>query len=191
MRLLATLIFLASAISAHGATQIHKYDADAIDSSIKCELGTVAKALAAKKIPSSRMMASITISGTETINKKLGVSLKFPNFMVFKLPQFDTNYEQQTKVLRSSKGNRNIHFKNGINCRKSFVVSVGIIDCFKEQSALFRSGDTITCESETMATSTANASGGFGLWTVNVGPSGSLSKTRVWKISITAPPEKK
>ena len=183
----AGLAILSSYVSASAQSHsVYKYDSDTINSSIKCELSQVARLFRANSRDLSRMRAHIAISGEEVTSVKAGASIGLP--LIF---DFRGNYERKSSRLRGAKGNRNIHVDNKVNCRKSFVVDVGILSCFTEQRRLFTTdGQTITCSETTTATSSASADGKFGLWILNAGPSGEVSKTRTWKLDLVAPPEK-
>jgi hypothetical protein len=169
------------------AQQVYKYDADAINSSIKCELSRVAASLARYKIDASRLKAKVSISGKESTNTSAGFKFSFP--FPF-LPSAEAKGGNQLEILRGAQGTRNIHVDNNANCKKSYVVNVGIVECFNEQRGLFVDGNTITCSSQSTATGTVSVNGKVQIWIINAGPSGEVTKTRVWTIALTAPPEK-
>lgn len=185
--ILALVLILLLGSGSSFAQQVYKYDADAINSSIKCELSKVATSLSRYQISSERLKAKVSISGKETTNVGGGIGVGFP--FPF-LPKAEVKGSHGTTILRGAQGSRNIHDDNKINCKKSYVVNVGIVDCFNEQRALFVEGNTISCSHETTASGTASASGKVQIWVINAGPSGEISKTRVWTIALTAPPEK-
>jgi hypothetical protein len=176
------ILFCAFSIQAQAQSEtVYKYDADTIDSSIKCELSQVARLLGTAKPGDPERVAIISVSGTETTTKKIGGGITF----------FGGSYETSIGRTRGAKGPRNIHVDNKINCRKSFVVDVGLLSCFREQRRLFLEGQTITCSDTSMASSAANAGGKFDVWVLNVSLSGDYTKKREWKIEVSAPPEKK
>lgn len=184
------IVTLSSVLStaALAASSVYRFDAETINSSVKCELATVARMMAREKIPATRLIATVAINGTEITNRKVGANFNIPFLNAL---SGTASYTTEETQLRGATGDRNINAKNAINCRKSFIIDVGILSCFKEQKELFVEGNTITCSEERKATSTLDGKGGFSIWTIDVGPSGSLSKTRTWKIAVTAPPEKK
>jgi hypothetical protein len=181
LQFVGILLFGASAAQSQS---VYKYNSDTIDSSIKCELAQTEKLLQGDHPDATRMKAYITISGEETTSRKIGASV---GFFIFKA---HTSYEQKNTSLRGAKGTRNIHIANDVNCRKSFVVDVGVLSCFQDQRRLFLDNQTITCSQSSTATAVAGADGQFKVWVLNVGPSGEISKTRTWKIDLVAPPEK-
>lgn len=182
VQIAAGILFCAFSMPAQAQSQtVYKYDADTIDSSIKCELSQVARLLGTAKPGGPERMAIISVSGTETTTKKIGGGITL----------FGGSYETSIGRTRAAKGTRNIHVDNKINCRKSFVVDVGLLSCFREQRRLFLEGQTITCSDTSMASAVANAGGKFDVWVLNVNLSGDYTKKREWKIEVSAPPEKK
>jgi hypothetical protein len=184
--ILITLGFLFGAAAAQAQVQsqtVYRYDAQTIDASIKCELGQVARMLGLPKTGWPKMQAVVNVSGTETTTKKIGGGLGF-------FANVGASYEVMQGRTRGAKGTRNIHVDNSVNCRKSFVVDVGLLSCFREQKDLFLAGQTITCSDSTTASSAANAGGKFDIWVVNVSVTGDLTKKREWKVDVSAPPEK-
>ena len=163
------------------AEKVYKYDADAINSSIKCELSRVAVSLAKFKISASRLKAKVSIAGKESTNSAGGFKLGFP--FPF-LPSAETKGGYQVETLRGAEGPRNIHVDNKANCKKSYVVNVGIVECFNEQRSLFLEGNTITCSTQSTATGTVAANGKVQIWVINAGPSAEVTKTRVWTIAV-------
>jgi hypothetical protein len=157
---------------------VYKYNSDTIDSSIKCELSQVAKLLQPSKPDPSRMFATISVSGEETITRKVGGSF----FGI------GGSVQQEGGRLRGASGRRNINVDNRINCRKSFIVDVGVLSCFQEQQRLFLDGQTITCAETSTGTSGVKAGGKFDLFTVGAEVGGEWTSKRVWKIEIKAPP---
>lgn len=181
----AGILFCAFSMPAQAQSEtVYKYDADTIDSSIKCELSQVARLLGTAKPGGPERMAIISVSGTETTTKKIGGGVTL-------FGSLGGSYETSIGRTRGAKGQRNNHVDNKINCRKSFVVDVGLLSCFREQRRLFLEGQTITCSDTSMASSAANAGGKFDLWVLNVNLSGDYIKKREWKIEVSAPPEKK
>ena len=180
--ILAGLLFMTCSAFAQSAA-VYKYDADAINSSIKCELSQVADLLRQYHPDVGRMKVYATISGTETTYKKVG-----GGFSLFGWGA-SGSYEQETTTLRGARGPHNIHPDNSVNCDKSFVVDVGVLSCFQDEYRLFLENQTITCGQERKATAAVGANGKFSLWVVNAEPSGALSKKRTWKVDLVAPPD--
>jgi hypothetical protein len=179
------ILLCASFTPAQAQSQtVYKYDADTIDSSIKCELSRVARFLGKQKPGGPAMIAIISVSGTETTTKKVGGGVGL-------FGSFGGSYETSIGRTRGAKGPRNINVDNKINCKKSFVVDVGLFSCFQEQKRLFLEGQTISCSDTSTASSAVNAGGKFDLWVLNVNLSGDYVKKREWKIEVSAPPEKK
>src|SRR4051812_16851124 len=162
---------------AAGQTSVYKYDSDAINASIKCELAQAERLFRKTNVDRGRMRAFVTITGEETTFVKAGLNVNF--LTIFRA---NAEYSQKKKRLRGAKGVRFISAANGVNCKKSFVVDVGILSCFQEQRSQFLDNQTITCSEDTTATATAGAGGGFTKWLLDASPSGEISKTRVWKI---------
>jgi hypothetical protein len=185
--ILITLGFLFGATAAQAQVQpqtVYRYDAQTIDASIKCELGQVAKLLGPPKAGWPKMQAVVNVAGTETTTRKVGGGLGF-------FANVGGSYEVTQGRTRAAKGTRNIHVDNSVNCRKSFVVDVGVLSCFREQKDLYLAGQTITCSDSTTASSAANAGGKFDIWVINVNVTGDLTKKREWKVDLSAPPEEK
>lgn len=124
------------------------------------------------------MKVIVTVTGTETITKKVGGNLFI-----------GVSYETSQVRARGFKAPRNIHVDNKINCRKSFVVDVGIYACFLEQKRRFLSGDSISCSENSIASLDMSA-GVKSSWVVEASLRGDLVKKREWKIEIVAPPDK-
>jgi hypothetical protein len=181
---LTALLWVSAAQAQTQAQTVYKYDANTIDSSIKCELGQVARMLGKPKPGWPAMKVNISVTGTETITKKVGGGVGI-------FADIGASYETTTGRTRGAKGERNIHVDNTVNCKKSFVVDVGVLSCFKEQKALFLAGQTISCSDTSSASSAANAGGKFVVWVLNVNVSGALTSKRDWKFDIAAPPDKK
>ena len=178
------LLLTAAAAQAEVQPQtVYRYDAQTIDASIKCELGQVARMFGPPKLGWPKMQAVINVSGNETTTKKVGGGVGL-------FASVGASYEVAQGRARGAKGTRNIHADNTVNCRKSFVVDVGIYSCFREQKDLFLAGQTISCSDSTTASSAANAGGKFDIWLVNVNVTGDLTMKREWKVDVTAPPEK-
>jgi hypothetical protein len=182
--LLVLIAIFGLTLAANAQTRVNKYDADTINSSIKCELAQAQQLFRRNNVDARRLRAYVTITGEETTFTKVGVEGGF--FVV----RGRIAYERKITRLRGAKGERNIHPANNVNCRKSFVVDVGILSCFREQRTLFLENQTITCSETTTATASAGAGGQFAYWVLNVGPSGEVAKTRSWKIDLVAPPDK-
>ncbi len=187
LALLLSILSVSSA-SAQQSHAVNRFDSRTIDSSVKCELSAIARSLAQSHVDSARMKAHLTITGDETMNLSGGFTIGLP---LPWLPSAGGTTSNQHEIIRGIEGDRNISVDNKINCKKSFVVDVGVISCFRDEGSFFLNGDTITCSSKTTATGTVNASGKIQLWLVNVGPSGSLSKTRVFTVALVIPPQKK
>jgi hypothetical protein len=172
----ATIVFISSA---QAQQSIAKYDANVIDSSIKCELSRVAKLYGPQRADGPAMQAVVNVKGTETITKKVGGNVIF-----------GVNYETTSSIIRGFKGTRNINVDNSINCRKSNIVDVGLYACFKEEKSIFFSGQAITCGGGSTASADFSA-GGKITWVLEVSLSGDYTKKREWTIDVQAPPDKK
>jgi hypothetical protein len=168
--------------ASHAQSQtVYAYDIGVIDSSIKCELGQVAKMMARYNPPPARMVAAINVSGEETISSKISGGVDF-------FASLAGGYEKKAGRKRGMEGTRNIHVDNSVNCNKRNIVDVGIVSCFTEQRAAFIAGQTVTCNDSSTATSNVSAGGKFVLFVVGANVSGELANTRVWTIDIVAPP---
>lgn len=168
-----------SGASAQSAT-VYRYDSVVMDASIKCELGRVARTLARSRqsLDPTRMKVFVTVTGEETISKKVGGS-------IFSI---GGSYERKTGRARGFEGERNIHVDNTANCRKSYVVDVGIYSCFEEQKGAFIAGQRITCTDTSTATANAKAGAKFAIWVLDAEVSGEFANTRTFKIDSVAPP---
>jgi hypothetical protein len=185
-RLFLLLAFSVLSVSAsHAQSQtVYAYDTGVIDSSIKCELGQVAKMLSRYNPDPARLVATVNVSGEETISRKISGGL---NFFI----DVGGGYEKKAGRKRGMEGTRNIHVDNRVNCNKRNIVDVGIASCFAEQRAAFVAGQTVTCNDVSTATSNVTAGGKFVLFVVGANVSGELANTRSWTIDIVAPPRPK
>lgn len=180
IRLLGVPVLFLAFVSCASAQQqtVYRYDDNAINSSVKCELSRVSRVYGPQKPGGPKMMASLTAERTDTTSKKVaGVFI------------FGAHYEDVAVRTSSFTAKRNINVNNHINCKKSFVVDLGLYDCFMEKRARFFDGQTIGCGGSSSASLDLSVGGS---WTLGYAATlqGDLIKKREWTVKVSAPPGK-
>jgi hypothetical protein len=174
--LVALLSFLAFMSNASAQQSVYRYDDNAIDSSVKCELGRASREYGPQKAGGPKMTATVTAKRTDTTSKKVAGSLFFGG----------ATYEDGGARTSSFKATRNINVDNHINCRKSFVIDLGLYSCFMEKRARFFAGETISCGGSSSGSLDLSLGGS---WTLGgtAKLQGDLIKKREWTVEVSAP----
>lgn len=179
---LCTFAFFISSTVANA--QLRNFEPEDIFSAAQCELGNWAREANYTTSDVARQTAGIKVTGSEVQTKAAGldVSTILGNF----LPGGGVSYSTETTQSWETSQVFNIHRENADACARNRP-NVGVLQCFRKQRRDFLKGADFKCTMKVAATSKANANGKFTLWIINAGPSGSLSSTRTFDVTLTAP----
>lgn len=171
------------------AEALSDFGIDVITSSFKCELSRFAKKVKRTDIPAAQMKATIEISTKDEEAEKVATGFSF-SFFTGSLGG-SGDYKITTTNEETHSFTFNINRNNDKNCRRNNKVKLYAVETLSNSgyidsdSALNPTTKTITLS----ATASIEASAKFNVWVLNVGPSGSLSKIRTYRITYFAPPK--
>lgn len=176
---ISSLLFVS--FSSHA--QIRTFDPNTLFAAARCELGQWAQSSRYQASSAGRQKALIKIEGSEVRNTAVGLSFQTP---FPQLPSFGFSYTPETTRTWDVQQAFNIHRDNSGSCARNRPV-VGVRDCFQDQGQSFLGGASFRCSVKVSANAQGNLKGAFPAWFLNVGPSGSISYTRTFTVSLAAP----
>lgn len=171
--------------------EIWEFSSAVIRSSLKCEVGRVAKSIG-KSLPAYVSRAQITV--------KLENSREDLKKLKFKLPFWETqgeaSNEQTVTAGEEIKVVYNISKANAdANCAKNNKFRIGVYECLRDKLAIWsdqgvEASGSFSCTSSVNVKRVVSGSLGTKVWIIDVGPSGSSTEKAVYTFKVDVPPQK-
>ncbi|MFG1461502.1 hypothetical protein V5F77_01270 [Xanthobacter sp. DSM 24535] len=179
------------------ASQLKEINAETLSNTIKCEAGSFAKSIPnVASLPGNKMKVKVSFSQNSTNSTSGGLDFKLP-WIVPVGAGANLSREQLEKISVDGIP-YNINPANLTNCNKKNIIreGVGIFECLSRNKPFFMDAveggeGSVSCSSQITATKSASLNANLVIWTISVGPSGSVSDSTTYTFLVAAPPPSK